>query len=167
MKPCCRRSKNWNTPSKPEGRTDMSLTDTAALLADYLPGSIHELMTVISAASVAALIKARPGTRVQIPGTPTAEHWLVALIGWDDLNKLSARYGGTAIDIPRCVQVMTAAQDSRILADRRSGHSLTELALKYRMTERGISKALRRIEKQEYKPWVKQAVSWSQGDLFD
>lgn len=145
----------------------MSLTTTAQLLTEYLPDSIHELLTVISADSVAALIKARPGTRVQIPGTATAEHWLAALIGIDDLTKLCARYHGTAIDIPRCVQVITAAQDCRILADRRGGMALTQLALKYQMTERGISKALRRIEKQEYKPWVKQAVSWSQGDLFD
>lgn len=143
------------------------LTDTLEQLPVYLPDSIHELLTVISAKAVAALIKARPGTRVQVPKTPNAEHWLVALIGMDDLTKLCARYHGTAIDIPRCVQVITAAQDSWILADRRGGLSLTELALKYRMTERGISKALRRIEKQEYKPWVKQAVSWSQGDLFD
>lgn len=143
------------------------LTDTVEQLPGYLPDSIHELLTVISAASVAALIKARPGTRVQVPKTPSNKHWLVALIGMDDLTKLCARYCGTAIDIPRCVQVITAAQDSRILADRRGGLSLTQLALKYQMTERGISKALRRIEKQEYKPWVKQAVGWSQGDLFD
>ena len=144
----------------------MSLAETTQLLADYLPKSIHELLTVISSESVAALIKARPGTRVQIPKMVTDDHWLVGVVGLADFTRLCAYYGGGPIDIPRCVQVMTAAQDSKILADRRKGLSLMELALKYQMTERGISKALRRIEKQEYKPWLKQAVGWSQEDLF-
>lgn len=144
----------------------MSFTDLTQSLPDYLPKSIHELLTVVSSESIAELIKARPGTRVQIPKIVTDDHWLVAIVGLEDFAKLCKRYGGTPIDIPRCVQVMTAAQDSRILADRRGGQSLTELALKYQMTERGISKALRRIEKQEYKPWLKQAAEWTQEDLF-
>lgn len=135
-------------------------------LTDYLPDSVKELLTVISADAVMVLIKTYGGTRVQIPGSAYPEHTLVQQIGQHNTEKLCARYGGTTLSIARCQSALTVIRDSQILKDARSGQSLAQIAIKNKMTEAGVSKALRRIEKQEYKPWIKQTQGWSQEDLF-
>ena len=136
------------------------------VLADYLPNSMHELMTIVSPRSVELLIKNYGGTRVQIPKKAHAKHELAELLGMEDFNALCARYGSTALDLPRCIKVLAAIRNSQILKDKRGGLSLAQVARKYHMTERGISMALRRIEKQEYQPWVKR-INAGQVDLFE
>ncbi len=136
------------------------------LLTDYLPQSIHELMAIISLKSIDLLIKNYGGTRVQIPKKAHALHELAELIGMEDFNALCARYGSTALDLPRCVKALAAVRNSQILKDKREGLSLAQVARKYHMTERGVSMALRRIEKQEYQPWVRR-IHAGQVDLFD
>lgn len=146
----------------------MPQTDTQqALLDTYLPDSIKELLTIISVNAVAILIKQYGGTRLQVPNKTTTLHKLMDQIGLEDFNALCARYGSTSLDLPRCVKALAAVRNSQILRDKRNGLSLAQVARKYNMTERGVSKALRRIEKQEYQPWVKQCAEWSQGDLFE
>lgn len=137
------------------------------LLTNHLPDSIKELLTVITADDAVVLIKAYGGTRLTVPDHPYTEHPLAGLISMDNFSKLCARYQGETLTIARCVSAITALQDRLILKDARAGRTLAQLAIQYKMTERGISKALRRIEKQEYQPWVKQAAGWSQGDLFN
>lgn len=126
------------------------------VMPDYLPKSLHHLMTVISLKSLLILIKSQGGTRPPIPSIASAEHWLADLIGMDDFKKLAELYGGDTLDVPRCVKLRTLARDVEILHDSRARMSLKQLALKYEMTERGISKALRRIEPKERQPWLKE-----------
>jgi len=56
-------------------------------LLAYLPGSVQELLTVISLNAAVRLIKARGGTRIQIPPAADAGHWLAELIGIEELEK--------------------------------------------------------------------------------
>lgn len=135
-------------------------------LLAYLPASVQELLTVISLGAAVRLIKARGGTRIQIPPTADAGHWLVDIIGMEDLEKLCQWHKKDALVLPRCTNAMMMLRDANILKDRRDGLSYSDLALKYQMTEDGISKALRRIEQQELQPWAQTAKAWRQADLF-
>ncbi len=126
------------------------------VLPDYLPKSMHYLITIISLKSLLILIKSRGGTRESIPNTAKSEHWLADLIGMDDFKKLAALYGGGMMDIPRCVKLLNLIRDIEILQDRRTRMPIKQLSLKHGMTERGISKALRRIEPYERQPWLKE-----------
>jgi hypothetical protein len=136
-------------------------------LMAYLPASVQELLTVISLGAAIKLIKARGGTRIQIPSTADAGHWLSELIGTKELEKLCQYYGREALVLPRCTNAMMMLRDANILKDRRDGLSYSDLALKYQMTEDGINKALRRIEQQERQPWAQTAKAWRQVSLFD
>ena len=144
----------------------MNLKELAVLLPETIPASVHELLGLINAESVEALLKAHKGTRVQIPKHFTDECWLLTVMSSEDLTQLSAVMGGTVVDLPNCTSLMTLLRDQRLLADKRAGLSLTQCALKYGLTERGVSKALRRIEQREYEPWVRQPMTFGQADLF-
>lgn len=148
------------------------MQDNAVITAlhKFLPDSIKELLDVVSVEAVIVLIERYGGTRVSVPKTALADHPLTALLGMDDFSKLCVYCQGTnSLDIPRCTSARTALRDSQLLKDSRAGLGLAELARKYEIGERGVSKALRRIEKHEYQPWLKEAQTknWQQGDLFD
>jgi hypothetical protein len=128
----------------------MAHYDDSPLPIEYLPDSIKELLNTLSIASVLALIKAYRGTRVIVPKTPDAEHPLSVLIGLDELTKLCYVYGGSVFYCPQCIKALNFVRDSAILADKRTGLTLSEVARKYRLSEVGVSMALRRIEKHEY-----------------
>jgi hypothetical protein len=132
-----------------------------------LPDSLRFLSIVISPVSVAALVNARGGTRIAVPKRADAGHWLCDLVGLDDYTKLCAHFGGCTLDLPRCVGLSQLVDDLAILADKRSGLTLTELALKYTMTERGVSKALRRIERHELQQIREGKPMQMQTDLVD
>lgn len=136
-------------------------------LLAYLPASVQELLAVISLSAAARLIKARGGTRIQIPEAADAGHWLADLVGMEELEKLCLHYKKEALVLPRCTKAMMMLRDANILKDRRDGLSYSDLALKYQMTEDGINKALRRIELQERQPWAQTAKAWKQNDLFN
>lgn len=136
-------------------------------LRHLLPPSIQELMGVISLDAVVIIVKNYGGTRATVPYRPYPEHTLWRQIGEEEFKKLCARYKGETLSIARCARAMQAVRNAGILQDARAGSSLAQLALKNKMTERGISKVLRQMEKHEYQPWVKQVAGWRQGDLFD
>jgi hypothetical protein len=126
-------------------------------LHDYLPESLHHLETLIGLNALLALIKHRGGTVLNVPRVPAPDHWLAGLIGLDSFKKLVGIYAGEPMEIPRCAKLLTLARDISILQDKRQRMADRELALKYGMTGRGITKALRRIEPLELKPWLKAA----------
>jgi len=131
------------------------MQSTPEAIKAYLPESLHDMMAVISLQSLLILIKTQGGTRVIIPKNIKPDHWLVGLIGMDDVKKLAALYGGELVKMPRCTKLLALARDIKILQDRRARLSGAQLALKYGMTERGIHKSLRRIEPHERQPWLK------------
>lgn len=142
--------------------TDHPLTQIQHLL----PASVQVLLTVISANGVVSLIRHRGGTRLTVPKIPSEnspiKHWLDD----DDLAKLCSHYGGDTLELPRCLEATLTARNLLILMDKRDGLTLTQLALKYQLTERGITKALRRAEPNERQHWAKADAPWRQGDLF-
>lgn len=68
---------------------------------------------------------------------------IAAVVGKDAANKLVSKYGGNRIKVPRCQRLLTIERWRKIIADFSAGATLNELARKYGLTERGISKALK------------------------
>lgn len=129
-----------------------------------LPDSIKDLLAVISAAGVVALVKYRGGTRLNIPKHLADDHPIHAWLSPDDVEKLRAYVDGGLLDIPKCLAAVRRSRDLLILHDQRQGLTLTELALKYRLTERAISKSLRRTKASAD---TVDVPAWQQHDLFD
>lgn len=132
----------------------------------HLPQSAKDLVELIGLEAALELIKARGGTQVRLPKTATPDHYLTGIIGFEALETLCTVYSGDTLAPPRCVNALRALRDAALLRDKREGHTIAALALKNHMTERGVTKALRRIEKQELQPWVQKARQWTQEDLF-
>lgn len=138
------------------------MLDTTKLPTEYLPASIKELLKSLEVATVYALIEEYGGTRIIVPKIATEEHELARLIGFAELKTFCYLFGGSVFDCPRCLKALNTLRDNEMLADKRAGLTLAELARKHGITERGVSKALRRVEQQEYQA----RVQFSQLDLF-
>lgn len=130
---------------------------------EHLPASIQALLAIVSVEAVHAIINEYGGTRVALQKKPTDDHVIARLIGFDDYSRLCTVYAHEMLNIPRCLKAINALRNRSILADKRTGLSLAQLARKYTMTEDGITKALRRAEKQEYQQLSNNAqIDWTQ-----
>jgi hypothetical protein len=137
-----------------------------SFLEEHLPDSIKVMLTVISLEAVIALVGSKGGTRFWIPKSLDG-HWLADVIGQDEAEKFIAHYSDMEfIPLPRCDKIRLLLRNAAMLNDRRDGFTDSALAIKYKMTERGICKALRSIEKIEMQLSTKLAADWRQGDLF-
>lgn len=74
-------------------------------------------------------------------------------------DHLAVTFGGQVFSMPVDAAYRLSKRERAILADRAAGLSVPELALKWRMTERGIRYLLRRAER--------RAVEDAQQDLFE
>jgi len=129
---------------------------TTCIPPEFFPNSIQELADVIGLHNALALVKAYGGTRLAVPKLPATKPDLLSLLGEDSYKTLARSYGGETLEIPRCAKLMTLARDIEILHGRRRKLGCRELAAQFAMTERGIQKALRRVENIERKPWFKE-----------
>jgi hypothetical protein len=137
------------------------MLESEKLPTEHLPDSIKELLRVLDTPTVYALIAEFGGTRLCIPKVISPEHELVGLIGLDALEVLCQLFGGGVFDCPRCLKALNVLRDNEMLAKKRAGLTIPLLARHYHLTERGISKALRRVEKQEYQARLQYAqVDW-------
>ena len=111
----------------------------AAHLA-HLPQSIQDLLPIIGVDAALALVNARGGIAITVPLDPKPGHWMSAIIGYPELQALSANYGGEQIEVPRCHRALQAAREQQILADVDAGHTINSIALRHGYTRRGINK---------------------------
>lgn len=108
-----------------------------------LPGILQEFAELIGMDATLRIVENYGGVRLHIPKRYYPNHPLAKLIGHANAVKLSEVYGGEEhFDIARCVSAARAARDAFILAERASGATHRELALKHRMTERNIRNIL-------------------------
>jgi len=131
---------------------------------EHLPDSVHELISIIDVPLTLMLIEARAGRELSIPTAPHLSPWLVELIGYDAVEKLSHHYSGEKIDVPRCVAAMRAVRDHAIYSEKCAGASTCSLAFKYDFTTRGIRKVLARVKKNDDTPDAE--VNNPQASLF-
>lgn len=133
----------------------------SVLPVDCLPDSIKSLMSVLSMDTVYKLIDNYGGTRLIVPKVADCDHELAYLMGMDDLVKFCHLLGGSVFECPRCMKALRAVQDNRILQEKRAGATLSQLARRYRITERCVTYSLRRAEKAEYQQRVQTAqLDW-------
>ncbi|MCX7099620.1 MAG: hypothetical protein NTV43_17135 [Methylococcales bacterium] len=116
---------------------------------DYLPESIHYLMTIISIESTFILINKYGGALVDVPASAKPTNKLTGLIGIDDAKKLTAIFGLTQLEIPACLKLKLLARDIAIFEDSKAGLSGYELSLKYKIGTRSIRRILNAMNRQE------------------
>ena len=116
-------------------------------LLSVMPESASELTKFIQINSVVKMINKFGGIRLCIPKIAKPQHQLVELIGYEDFSKLCEIYSGEEIDIPKAVKLRQLIRNKNILACRAKGMSLSKLARYFDLTERGVSKIIRRMEK--------------------
>lgn len=113
----------------------------------HLPPFAQELVDLIGFEPTMALVRAFGGIPLRIPKRSSggANYEAIAeLVGQDAADKLVARYGGDRVKMPRCQRLMIVERWRRIIADSERGDTLNQIALRYRITERAVSKILKK-----------------------
>lgn len=110
-----------------------SVTEIKA--TDYLPPKLREIAEVIGDAPALKLSDAWCGVRLFVPATITPEHPITLAIGLTAAEKLSRRYGGETITVPKASAYRLKLRDALIVDAYRKGASGRELALKYGVHE--------------------------------
>lgn len=98
-----------------------------------LPASLEEITQLIGFGPAAALLKAHGGTRLYVPGHPSADHPLSLLLGHDQALALGRRFGGERLEIPLARGLQRLARNRQIRANE-EGLTLTKLARKFDLT---------------------------------
>ena len=119
---------------------------TPDIVADNLPAAVAELVRVVGLPAAMAIVEERGGIRFYVPVQAHAGHWLADLIGMEAFALLVDYAAGDEIEVPRCVDSLRAVKDRQIAQEAEAGDSQATLARRYRYTERGIRKVLRRVE---------------------
>lgn len=117
--------------------------------SDYadLPNSVRDLVDVVGLKAALEIVEVRGGARLYVPKRPHRAHWLSGVIGWDKLRDLSAIYGGEEIEVPTCAERKRKLFEREIATAAGTGVSVAELARRYRYSESGIRKLLRRARR--------------------
>lgn len=109
-----------------------------------LPASVVALMQAISPQGALRLVDKFGGTPVFVPGLPNADSRLNGCLSGEDFANLCRHYGGYTLWLPRCGKALRLLRDRQLASDSQR-MTLPELALKYRMTVRGVIYALDRM----------------------
>lgn len=144
------------------------------LIKPYLPASVVVMIDEIGLDATWLLLENFGGTRVYIQKNGFWEASRIReCLGDAAFEKLVAAYPGLMLNIPRCAKALQVLRDFSILQSHRGDRDkgimpldLNACARKFKMTERGVSKALRRIEKLEAVPAYRQLKGDGQVDLF-
>lgn len=140
-----------------------------AAYLDALPASARHMVDVMGVPDALAVIRAYGGLVIYVPKSACRERSLppgADAVSDEQLAKLCQYYGGGMLSVPKCETAMRLLRDALILAHKRAGKTLNELAAEHRMTNRGICKVLRRIERHEREPWCKAIKQGQQIDIF-
>lgn len=110
-----------------------------------LPGILGEIAEIAGKDAAYAILHARGGTRITIPSTPPADHWLTKLIGSEAATAIcnhfaqSSASGGRAgmvTEIPLHNTSLQKAARRRIADELRSGKSASAAAREAGVHER-------------------------------
>lgn len=95
--------------------------------------TLNELIGIDAARNLAVIYG---GTRFYISEGQLCFTRLTVMMSEESARKLIAEFNGVTIEIPRYADAMKKERDEIIKADRDSGMSLREIALKHETTER-------------------------------
>lgn len=102
------------------------------------PGVFQEIRQFIGDEATAKLVARYGGTIIYIPIKLKCDHPLSQLLGEDTAKKLADEFGGLAVEVPRDLTLQLVQRNNLIQADRDAGMTQSQLALKYRLTQRTI-----------------------------
>lgn len=105
---------------------------------DLLPESMAELVDVVGLPAVLKLMEAFGGTEFWIPEKLQHVHPLVAAVGPEAAQTLCEYMAGVRLKIPRGKAIKIEIRNSAIRRERHEGAKLSELALRYELTDRQV-----------------------------
>lgn len=109
--------------------------------ADY-PGVFQEIRQFIGDEATAKIVARYGGTIIYIPLKLKCEHPLSQLLGEGAAKRLADEFSGLTVEVPRDLTLQLAQRNNLIQADRDAGMTQSQLALKYRLTQRTIRKII-------------------------
>lgn len=115
-------------------------------VVNMLPQTMREMARVISLASVIKIVGKYGGIRVCVPTAACEGHQLADLIGFSEMDALCRYYQNEEIEIPRCTNVSRVIRNREIKASHNNGESQAALAIRFKLTERGVRKILSRMK---------------------
>jgi len=124
--------------------------------AELLPASMADLAEVIGLPAVLKLMDAFGGTEFWVPQRMPHHHPLVDAVGAEAAQTLSEYMAGERLKVPRGKHLKTEIRNRAIRRERNGGAKLSELALKYELTDRQVMKILNANPEDD-----------NQGDLFE
>jgi len=103
----------------------MAPDSTDLEVLDLLPDELRQIAEEIGVDAALKLVSARGGVCLYVPMVMTPDHPIARLIGMEAARKLSKRYQGERIEIPRAVGWRRALRD--VLIYQQSGRSKTRM----------------------------------------
>ena len=114
------------------------MTHAIPVPIDLLPPLLQDFERLVGLKATMALVKVYGGLRVYFPTVDRAQadHPYAALIGLDNLLKLSQEYGGQQhFQLPKAERALLAVRNARIAADYGSDKTAREIAAEHGLTE--------------------------------
>ena len=103
---------------------------------------LNKLQTVVGQDGALAVIREFGGIRVFVPRNMTPTNKWAKLLGSEKACRLSARYGGKTLSIPRGKKRVQQKRNREIIHQYDAGIPVRKLARDYQLTDRQIYKIL-------------------------
>jgi hypothetical protein len=131
-----------------------------------LPQSALDLIALIGLPATIQLVEAMPGIKFPVPkgednnsGGAARFATLVEAVGDKAAHVLVAHFGGDDLYVPSCKKAIQLARDRQIVAEYLDGSTVTELAIRYRLSYRRIEVILKTTD-------TTPVATHQQADLF-
>lgn len=112
------------------------------LSIELLPRVLQEFVRLIGLPATMLLVEKFGGLRIYIPLHPTPEHHFAQLIGFDNLQRLSAEYGREDhFELPKAERALVELRNAKMRAEHAS-KSIRQLAGEYGLTERHVTRII-------------------------
>lgn len=126
---------------------------------DRLPPMLRTLCRILGAKVAFELCKQRGGVPLSVPSRPSADHYLVDIIGVRGMAALVDAMGSMVIDVPKYDKVAMQHRHQHVHALLKAGHGLTRSALATGYTKRQVLNIQNDLAESE-------GLSYTQPDLF-
>ena len=112
------------------------MSSAGHLPIELLPPLLQNFVRLIGLAPTMAFVQIFGGRRVYLPKHPTPEHPFAAIVGLENLLKLSEVYGGLEhFQLPKAERAFLAVRNASIAADYADMKTARDLAVEHGLTE--------------------------------
>ncbi len=115
-----------------------------ALIAELLPPTARELLSLLGEADALALMRGCPGQRLRVPRAMNDKHVLAHTLSGAAYKAMVRRFGGQDLHVPNCKAALLKIRDAQMVSDYDAGLTPNALCLKYGLTHRAVQRALNR-----------------------